>query len=48
MRRYIISHYREPIDIASSSLGKNTRSTSGGPNLKQGLGNVMSKYGLDS
>ena len=45
MRRYIISHYREPMDIASSSLGEKQAVYGGGPNLKQGLGNVMHKYG---
>ena len=45
MRRYIISHYREPMDIASSSLGEKQAVYGGGPNLKQGLGNVMTKYG---
>ena len=44
MRRYIISHYREPVDIASSSLGEKHAIYGGGPNLKQGLKNVMSKY----
>ncbi|MFZ5448529.1 MAG: nitrogenase component 1 [Thermodesulfobacteriota bacterium] len=45
MRRYIISHFREPMDIASSSLGEKHAVYGGGPNLKQGLGNVMTKYG---
>lgn len=45
MRRYIISHFREPIDIASSALGEKHAVYGGGPNLKQGLKNVMSKYG---
>ncbi len=44
MRRYIISHFREPMDIASSSLGEKHAVYGGGPNLKQGLKNVMSKY----
>ncbi len=44
MRRYIISHFREPVDIASSSLGEKHAIYGGGPNLKQGLKNVMSKY----
>ncbi len=44
MRRYIISHFREPIDIASSSLGEKHAVYGGGPNLKLGLKNVMSKY----
>lgn len=45
MRRYIISHFREPIDIASSSLGEKHAVYGGGPNLKQGIRNVMTKYG---
>jgi nitrogenase molybdenum-iron protein NifN len=45
MRRYIISHFREPMDIASSSLGEKQAIYGGGPNLKQGLQNVISKYG---
>ncbi len=44
MRRYIISHYREPMDIASSSLGEKHAVYGGGPNLKLGLKNVVSKY----
>ncbi len=45
MRRYVISHFREPMDIASSSLGEKHAIYGGGPNLKQGLTNVMNKYG---
>lgn len=45
MRRYIISHYREPMDIASSALGEKQAVFGGGPNLKKGILNVMSKYG---
>ncbi|MEW6386260.1 MAG: nitrogenase component 1 [Thermodesulfobacteriota bacterium] len=45
MRRYVISHFREPMDIASSSLGEKHAIYGGGPNLKQGLKNVMEKYG---
>ncbi len=45
MRRYIISHFNEPIDIASSSLGEKHAIYGGGPNLKLGLKNVTSKYG---
>jgi nitrogenase molybdenum-iron protein NifN len=44
MRRYIISHYREPMDIASSSLGEKQAVFGGGPNLKKGILNVMRKY----
>jgi len=46
MRRYIISHFREPMDIASSSLGEKHAVYGGGPNLKQGLKNVMLKYNV--
>ena len=45
MRRYLISHFREPMDIASSSLGEKHAVFGGGPNLKQGITNVMHKYG---
>lgn len=44
MRRYIISHYNEPIDIASSSLSEKHAVYGGGPNLKLGLTNVTMKY----
>jgi nitrogenase molybdenum-iron protein NifN len=44
MRRYLISHFREPVDIASSSLGEKHAVYGGGPNLKQGLRNVIAKY----
>jgi nitrogenase molybdenum-iron protein NifN len=45
MRRYIISHFREPVDIASSALGEKHAIYGGGPNLKQGILNVLHKYG---
>ncbi len=44
MRRYIISHFREPIDIASSSLSEKHAIYGGGPNLKLGLKNVTIRY----
>ncbi len=44
MRRYIISHFNEPIDIASSSLSEKHAVYGGGPNLKLGLTNVADKY----
>lgn len=44
MRRYIISHFNEPIDIASSSLGEKQAIYGGGANLKLGLKNVTTKY----
>jgi len=47
MRRYIISHFREPMDIASSSLGEKHAVYGGGQNLKQGLKNVITKFGAN-
>ncbi|MDP3480051.1 MAG: nitrogenase component 1, partial [Desulfoprunum sp.] len=44
MRRYIISHFNEPIDIASSSLGEKHAVYGGSANLKLGLQNVTKKY----
>jgi len=44
MRRYIISHFNEPIDIASSSLGEKHAIYGGAANLKLGLRNVTGKY----
>ncbi len=44
MRRYLISHFREPMDIASSALGEKNAIYGGGPNLKLGILNVMKKY----
>jgi nitrogenase molybdenum-iron protein NifN len=44
MRRYVISHFREPVDIASSALGEKHAIYGGGPNLKKGVLNVMKKY----
>jgi len=44
MRRYVISHFREPVDIASSALGEKNAIYGGGPNLKKGVLNVMKKY----
>jgi nitrogenase molybdenum-iron protein NifN len=44
MRRYIISHFNEPIDIASSSLSEKHAIYGGAANLKLGLTNVTKKY----
>ncbi len=44
MRRYIISHFNEPIDIASSALGEKHAVYGGAANLKLGLKNVTEKY----
>jgi nitrogenase molybdenum-iron protein NifN len=44
MRRYLISHFREPVDIASSSLSESTAVFGGGENLIKGIHNVMAQY----
>jgi len=44
MRRYIISHFREPMDIATSGFSEATTIFGGKANLHQGLGNVTSQY----
>ncbi len=44
MRRYLISHFREPMDIATSGFSEATTIFGGGANLRQGLGNVTSQY----
>lgn len=45
MRRYLISHFREPVDIASSSVSEKEAVLGGGPSLRKGLRNVSEKYG---
>ena len=45
MRRYLISHFREPVDIASSSVSEKEAVLGGGPSLRKGLRNVTEKYG---
>ena len=45
MRRYIISHFREPMDIASSSLGEKHAIYGGGPNLNRVCTMSCGKYG---
>jgi nitrogenase molybdenum-iron protein NifN len=44
MRRYLISHFREPMDIATSGFSEATTIFGGGENLRQGLNNVTSQY----
>ncbi len=44
IRRYLISHFREPIDIASSNFTENTTIFGGGLNLSTGLRNVTTQY----
>lgn len=44
MRRYLISHFREPVDIASSNFSEHSAIFGGGDNLQQGLRNVIRQY----
>ncbi len=44
MRRYIISHFKEPVDIAASNFTETTAIFGGGDNLRIGLGNVSEQY----
>ncbi len=44
MRRYIISHFREPMDIAASNFSETSTIFGGGEVLSRGLDNVCSQY----
>ncbi|ACF13493.1 Nitrogenase [Chloroherpeton thalassium ATCC 35110] len=44
IRRYLISHYKEPVDIASSNFSEDTAVFGGSQNLKIGLKNVTKQY----
>ncbi len=44
IRRYMISHFKEPLDIASSNFSEDTAIFGGGGNLKQALRNVVLQY----
>jgi nitrogenase molybdenum-iron protein NifN len=45
IRRYVISHFKEPIDIASSNFSEESAIFGGGDNLKKALNNLTSQYG---
>jgi len=45
IRRYLISHFREPVDIASSSFSEEAAVFGGRSLLVQGLRNVTAQYG---
>ena len=45
IRRYMISHFKEPIDIACSNFSEATTVFGGRENLRQGLENVIRQYG---
>lgn len=44
IRRYLISHFKEPVDIASSNFTEETTVFGGGENLKSALDNVIRQY----
>lgn len=44
IRRYLISHFREPVDIAVSGFSEATTIFGGGPNLHSGLNNLLRQY----
>lgn len=44
IRRYLISHFKEPIDIASSNFGEDTAIFGGSVNLKIALENIITQY----
>jgi nitrogenase molybdenum-iron protein NifN len=44
IRRYVISHFKEPIDIASSNFSEESAIFGGGDNLKKALDNLTRQY----
>ena len=44
IRRYLISHFKEPVDIACSNFGEQTAIFGGGINLKVALKNITKQY----
>jgi nitrogenase molybdenum-iron protein NifN len=44
IRRYLISHFREPVDIAVSGFSEAATVFGGGDNLRHGLNNVARQY----
>ncbi|MEE4351352.1 MAG: nitrogenase component 1 [Desulfatiglans sp.] len=47
IRRYLISHFKEPVDIASSNFTEETAVFGGGANLKLAIDNIIKQYGPD-
>jgi len=44
IRRYLISHFREPVDIASSNFSEETTIFGGNRNFNTGIDNIISQY----
>jgi len=47
IRRYMISHFKEPLDIACSNFGEETAIFGGGANIKLALDNIRRQYDPD-
>lgn len=44
IRRYLIGHFREPVDIASTNFSESSAVFGGGKNLLDGIANIVSQY----
>ena len=44
IRRYVISHFKEPMDVASSNFGESAAIFGGGANLRRAIDNVIRQY----
>ncbi len=44
IRRYLISHFNEPVDVASSNFTEETAVFGGGANLKLAVDNIIKQY----
>jgi nitrogenase molybdenum-iron protein NifN len=44
IRRYMISHFKEPLDIACSNFGEETAIFGGGANIKLAIDNIRKQY----
>lgn len=47
IRRYMISHFKEPVDIASSNFSEDTAIFGGTSNLKMSIDNIRAQYNPD-
>jgi nitrogenase molybdenum-iron protein NifN len=47
IRRYLISHYKEPVDIASSNFSEETTIFGGNKNFIAGIDNIIKQYKPD-
>src|SRR5512145_2489728 len=44
IRRYLISHFKEPVDIASSNFSEESTIFGGGRIFSEGINNIISQY----